>query len=152
LKDASQLLGRPRQNVAKRYVLEDQAGFLLRQVTQRHLLIFSDGLGADMTPTQFSALVKLYPDQTLSQNLLGRVTAMDAATIKGVVDRLLRRGLIEVRPDPHDARLRLIALTGEGRALIESLIPAALRITEETLAPLSAEERVVFLEMLRKLC
>jgi len=121
-------------------------------VTQRHLLIFSDGLGADMTPTQFSALVKLYPDQTLSQNLLGRVTAMDAATIKGVVDRLLRRGLIEVRPDPHDARLRLIALTGEGRALIESLIPAALRITEETLAPLSAEERVVFLEMLRKLC
>jgi DNA-binding MarR family transcriptional regulator len=152
LKDASQLLGRPRQNVAKRYVLEDQAGFLLRQVTQRHLLIFSDGLGADITPTQFSALVKLYPDQTLSQNLLGRVTAMDAATIKGVVDRLLRRGLIEVRPDPHDARLRLIALTGEGRALIESLIPAALRITEETLAPLSAEERVVFLEMLRKLC
>ncbi len=152
MKDASQLLGRPRQNVAKRYVLEDQAGFLLRQVTQRHLLIFSDGLGADMTPTQFSALVKLYPDQTLSQNLLGRVTAMDAATIKGVVDRLLRRGLIEVRPDPHDARLRLIALTGEGRALIESLIPAALRITEETLAPLSAEERVVFLEMLRKLC
>ncbi len=152
MKDASQLLGRPRQNVAKRYVLEDQAGFLLRQVTQRHLLIFSDGLGADITPTQFSALVKLYPDQTLSQNLLGRVTAMDAATIKGVVDRLLRRGLIEVRPDPHDARLRLIALTGEGRALIESLIPAALRITEETLAPLSAEERVVFLEMLRKLC
>jgi DNA-binding MarR family transcriptional regulator len=152
LKDASQLLGRPRQGLAKRYVLEDQAGFLLRQVTQRHLLIFSDGLGADITPTQFSALVKLYPDQTLSQNLLGRVTAMDAATIKGVVDRLLRRGLIEVRPDPHDARLRLIALTGEGRALIESLIPAALRITEETLAPLSAEERVVFLEMLRKLC
>ncbi len=152
MKDASQLLGRPRQGLAKRYVLEDQAGFLLRQVTQRHLLIFSDGLGADITPTQFSALVKLYPDQTLSQNLLGRVTAMDAATIKGVVDRLLRRGLIEVRPDPHDARLRLIALTGEGRALIESLIPAALRITEETLAPLSAEERVVFLEMLRKLC
>ncbi len=147
MKDALQ-----RQGLAKRYVLEDQAGFLLRQVTQRHLLIFSERLGAELTPTQFSALAKLYPDQTLSQNLLGRVTAMDAATIKGVVDRLLRRGLIEVSSDAHDARLRLIALTQEGSALIESLIPAALRITEETLAPLSAEERLVFIELLRKLC
>ncbi len=151
MKDASQRLGRSRQPATKRYVLEDQAGFLLRQVTQRHVLIFTEQLGADLTPTQFAALIKLYPDHKLSQNLLGRVTAMDAATIKGVVDRLLRRGFIAVSLDPHDARLRLVALTQEGCDLVESLIPAALRITEETLAPLSEEERLVFIALLRKL-
>ncbi len=41
------------------YVLEENVGFVLRQVTQRHLVIFSEMMPDELTPTQFSALNKL---------------------------------------------------------------------------------------------
>jgi MarR family transcriptional regulator, lower aerobic nicotinate degradation pathway regulator len=87
----------------------------------------------------------------VSQNLLGRHTAMDAATIKGVVDRLARRGLAETRIDPDDARRLLVALTDEGAALVEQVTPAALAITEATLGPLVADERAALLALLSRL-
>ena len=33
------------------YVLDEQIGFILRQVSQRHAMIFSRDIGADLTPT-----------------------------------------------------------------------------------------------------
>lgn len=133
------------------YILDDQVGFILRQVGQRHAAIFAAGIGGDLTMTQWAALAKLAEVGPLSQNLLGRQTAMDAATIKGVIDRLTRRGLTETRPDPEDARRLLVALSDAGRDLVERTEPSALRITEETLAPLSPAERATLVELLAKL-
>ena len=53
---------------------------------------------------------------------------MDAATIKGVVDRLKLRGLMRAKPDPEDGRMRLISLTPAGRRLADRVIPAATEI------------------------
>lgn len=86
--------------VAGGYRLEDQVGFFLRRAGQRHAAIFADRITDQLTPTQWAALVKLVEFDSLSQNLLGRETAMDAATIKGVVDRLLKRGFVATAPDP----------------------------------------------------
>lgn len=133
------------------YVLEENVGFLLRQVTQRHLAIFSAAMPDQLTPTQFSALNKLRECGPCSQNRLGRLTAMDAATIKGVVDRLTRRGLTRTQPDPQDARLLVVSLTRSGEALAERSIEAARRITAETLAPLRPDEQATLLDLLRKL-
>jgi DNA-binding MarR family transcriptional regulator len=133
------------------YVLEDQVGFILRQVSQRHATIFATLMPNELTPMQFSALVKLHDSGSVSQNALGRLTAMDAATIKGVIDRLASRGLIEAAADPDDARLRLLALTPLGRATIERALPIAAAITEETLAPLEASERTLLVALLRRL-
>jgi len=55
-------------------------------------------------------LAKLYEVGPCSQNRLGRLTAMDAATIKGVIDRLTKRGFTEVRADLQDARLLICLL------------------------------------------
>lgn len=133
------------------YVLEEQVGFLLRQANQRHTTIFAKRIIEELTPTQWAALAKLSERGPLSQNLLGRKTAMDAATIKGVVDRLAARGLTAAEPDPRDARRRRIALTAEGRALAKRAIAVALAITEETLAPLSASERKTLVRLLAKI-
>jgi DNA-binding MarR family transcriptional regulator len=135
----------------KPYALDEQVGFILRQVVQRHSAIFANGIEIDLTTTQWAALAKLHEAGPLSQNLLGRLTVMDAATIKGVVDRLIQRGLTETRADPDDGRRRLVSLTEAGRALVEALAPKALRITEETLAPLDPEERKLFTALLLKL-
>ncbi|WP_188578837.1 MarR family winged helix-turn-helix transcriptional regulator [Azorhizobium oxalatiphilum] len=133
------------------YVLDDQVGFILRQVGQRHAIIFGARMGDDLTSTQWAALAKLAEKGPCSQNLLGRHTAMDAATIKGVVDRLVKRALVETSPDPEDGRRLVVGLTAAGAELAERLAPTALAITEETLTPLDTAERAQLLSLLQRL-
>ena len=135
------------------YVLEEQIGFILRQVWQRHAAIFAReiGINLNLTPTQWAALAKLSETGPCSQNHLGRLTAMDIATIKGVIDRLTVRGLTETSPDPGDGRRLLVSLTRDGQQLAEKAIPNALAISKETLAPLDAGEREILVALLAKL-
>lgn len=133
------------------YVLEEQAGFLLRQVNQRHTTIFAELMPDGLTPTQFSAMVKLYERGPCSQNYLGRLTAMDAATIKGVISRLRERGFAGTTPDRSDRRRLLVALTEAGEAAIARALPRAREITERTLSPLAPAERKTLLSLLKKL-
>jgi MarR family transcriptional regulator, lower aerobic nicotinate degradation pathway regulator len=108
-------------------------------------------MGADTTPMQWAALARLHEVGATSQNLLGRMTAMDVATIKGVVDRLMKRGFIRSTADEADARRRLLTLSGEGRAFVEANFPIAHAITRDTLAPLTDRERFTFAALLEKL-
>jgi DNA-binding MarR family transcriptional regulator len=133
------------------YVLEEQIGFILRQVWQRHTAIFARDIGANLTPTQWAALAKLAETGPCSQNQLGRLTAMDVATIKGVIDRLTVRGLTETSADPNDGRRLKVTLTRAGRELAEKVAVNALAITKETLAPLDAREREMLVALLGKL-
>ena len=133
------------------YILDEQIGFILRQVWQRHATIFAREIGINLTPTQWAALAKLTETGPCSQNLLGRLTAMDVATIKGVIDRLTARGLTETSPDPEDGRRLLVSLTRAGQQLAEKAAPNALAITRETLAPLDAKERETLVALLSKL-
>ena len=74
-----------------RYQLEDQAGFLMRVAMQRHTTIFMSRMIEGLTQPQFAALAKLLEVGPCSQNQLGRLIYLDAATTKGVVDRLEAR-------------------------------------------------------------
>lgn len=144
-------VGQKRKPSKPSYVLDDQIGFMLRQVWQRHATIFAKEIGINLTPTQWAALAKLTETGPCSQNQLGRLTAMDVATIKGVIDRLTARGLTETSPDPDDGRRLLVSLTRAGQALAEKAAPHALAISKETLAPLDAKERETFIALLSKL-
>ena len=84
-------------------------------------------------------------------NHLGRLTAMDAATIKGVIDRLTGRGFTTVRSDPRDGRRVLVALTPAGSDLYDRAAPIAALISEKTLEPLGKHERSMFVALLRRL-
>jgi DNA-binding MarR family transcriptional regulator len=133
------------------YILDDQIGFILRQVWQRHATIFAREIGNNLTPTQWAAMSKLSETGPCSQNQLGRLTAMDVATIKGVIDRLTARGLTETSPDPEDGRRLLVSLTRAGQQVAEKAVPNALAITRETLAPLEPKERDMLVALLGKL-
>lgn len=133
------------------YRLEDQVGFYLRRAGQRHAVIFAERMGDDLTPTQWAALVKLAELKCLSQNLLGRETAMDAATIKGVVDRLIRRGFVSTRADATDGRRTLVELTGTGRDAVRAGLDRAAAITAETLKPLTPKEQAALVDLLRRI-
>lgn len=132
------------------YALDDQIGYVLRRVSQRHLAIFSEAI-PEVTTTQFAVLARLAEKGPQSQNHLGRETALDAATIKGVVDRLVRQGLVETAPDAEDRRRLTVMLTAQGKALFESRTTTALEISARTLEPLSADEQAQFLALLSRL-
>jgi DNA-binding MarR family transcriptional regulator len=134
-----------------RYVVDHQVGFLLRVAMQRHTAIFMSRMIAGLTQMQFAALAKLHEAGPCSQNQLGRLIFLDAATTKGVVDRLAARRLITALPDPHDRRRRAIALTKLGWSIAAQATRVARRITRETLVPLSAAEQKGVLRLLRKL-
>jgi DNA-binding MarR family transcriptional regulator len=134
------------------YILDEQIGFILRQVWQRHATIFSREIGINnLTSAQWAALSKLAETGPCSQNQLGRLTAMDVATIKGVIDRLTARGLTETSSDPDDGRRLLVSLSRTGQQAVEKASPNALTITRETLAPLDAKERETLMSLLAKI-
>jgi len=133
------------------YRVDQQVGFFLRQANQRHVAIFAGRMGDRLTTTQWAALTKLKEIQPTSQNQLGRETAMDVATIKGVVDRLAKRGFVLTAADPNDGRRLVLSLTDEGLAVIDRNIDTAIAVTEETLSPLTSGERMILVELLRRM-
>ena len=133
------------------YVLDDQIGFLLRRAQQRHLAIFAGRMPEGLTARQFAALAKLGETGPCTQNALGRLTAMDNATISGVLGRLQDRGLIARAADATDRRMLQVRLTDAGAALLRRCLAAAQAISAETLAPLTPAEQAALLDLLRRL-
>lgn len=133
------------------YCLDEQVGYLLRLAYQRHATLFQEQAILGLTPTQFAALVRLGEVGQCSQNMLGRLTAMDVATIKGVIGRLHKRGLVTLANDPTDKRRTLISLNDEGRAILDDLHDMGRTVTKETLSRLSAADQGTFLRLLKKL-
>ena len=139
------------KSVDETYVLDDQVGFLMRVAMQRHTAIFMSRMVEGLTQTQFAALAKLYEVGPCSQNHLGRLIYLDAATIKGVVDRLGVRAFVTALADPKDRRRRAVALTERGREVTEAAIKVAAGITAATLAPLTPDEQAEVVRLLKRL-
>lgn len=87
-----------------------------------------------------ATLVRLAAE-SVPQRGLGAELGLSAATISLRVDRLVRRGLVERRPDPDDGRGTLISLTARGRELFEACAPDHLVNAEDLLAGLTEAER-----------
>ncbi|HWE18042.1 MAG TPA: MarR family winged helix-turn-helix transcriptional regulator [Hyphomicrobiaceae bacterium] len=134
------------------YRLEAQIGFVLRRAHQKATGIFNSVMGEfGVTPTQFAALAKLDDVGRVSQNELGRLTAMDPATIWGVVNRLIKQGYVAQWADPDDARLVMVDLTDAGRRATLRMKAVAAEVSRETLTPFTEEEARQLLALLARL-
>lgn len=134
------------------YQMEDQIGFLLRRAYQRTTAHFNEVLAEfSVTPTQLAALCKLDELGSTSQNELGRQTAMDPATIWGVINRLIKRGWVSQAEAPNDGRLVMLDLTPKGRAVTREMKMIAGNVTERATAALSPEERRQLRDLLRRI-
>jgi DNA-binding MarR family transcriptional regulator len=100
---------------------------------------------------QWAVLSKLLEIGRTAQSALGRAVFMDAATIKGTVDRLEARAFVLRVPDEEDRRKLLVDLTKAGREVTHRNLAAAQAITVETLAPLGEAERRQLLALLQRL-
>jgi DNA-binding MarR family transcriptional regulator len=141
---------RPPAPTAPALPLDAHVGYLLRCAWQRS----AAHLGAviePLTPTQYAVLSRLLEHGELSQNRLGRLTAMERGNISELVARLSDAGLLATRGDPNDRRLLLVSLTRDGRRTAERAIAASLDAHERLLTPLDAAERRTLIALLRKI-
>ena len=82
---------------------------------------------------------------------LSHATMVTTGGMTKRLDRLEALGLIRRQPDPNDRRGRLIALTGDGRALIDRTVEAHLQNEERLLADLPTAKREQLTALLRDL-
>lgn len=125
-------------------------GPLARRLNQRHTRLWYEQVDRDLTGPQFTVLALLDAHGDLDQGALGRLAHLDKSTAAQILERLHRRGLVEITWDPSDRRRKVMHITATGRELIVRLAPAAVEVSEQILAPFSAEEHDQLLDMLRQ--
>ncbi len=139
-------------NGAENFILDESIGHLIRRAHQRASATFMTILADhQFTPTQFFALARLRERGRLSQNRLGRLTAMDPATIQGVTRRLFDRGYIARTPDATDRRRMVLELTPEGHGVADRLLNGINAVNGQILAPLAPEEQEQFRSLLKRI-
>ena len=132
--------------------LESLPGHHIRRLQQIAVAIFlQETEPHGVTPVQYAALQTVGNAPGIDQRTLARSIGFDTSTIAGVVDRLESRGLLMRNASPEDRRVRLLALTEAGHAVLDAVIPAMQRAQARMLAPLTKAERPEFMRMLRTL-
>ena len=136
----------------KSYNLDDQIGYLLRKAYQRHLAIFQQYIGASqLTAVQFTVLYTVNLFENCSQKELVEHTAIDQATIRGIVERLIKRGLLFQQPDQNDKRKVTISITELGGQVLVDTVGNAKSISDKTLEPLNPAEILALIHTLKKI-
>ena len=134
------------------YIFSDQIGHLLRRAYQRHAAIFQQTVpDSQLTAAQFVVLCAVRDGEPSLVSAVVQATAIDEASVRGIVERLKWRELLAVASDPGDGRKMTLSLTPEGRAMIEKTIPFAQQISEHTFGNLDSSQRATIMDLLRKM-
>ncbi|HEY6632796.1 MAG TPA: MarR family transcriptional regulator [Rhizobiaceae bacterium] len=127
------------------------AGFLANHMAR----LFAKGLQQSikplgLAPAQFMTLLALWENDGLTQRELVERLDVEQATMANTLTRMERDGLIERRAHPEDGRSQSIHLTPKAAALREPATSAARAVNGVALGDLSEEERLVFLDLTRR--
>jgi DNA-binding MarR family transcriptional regulator len=95
----------------------------------------------DITPGQSRALAVLMSHGVLRLSELSEHLHIAPRSTTEVVDDLQERGLVERRPDPHDRRATLVALTDEGTGIGTAIRTARAAEAEKFFGTLSEADR-----------
>ncbi|MFJ3286208.1 MarR family winged helix-turn-helix transcriptional regulator [Streptomyces sp. NPDC086669] len=125
-------------------------GHLARRLQQAHHLLWNTMVSEEITSPQFAVLNTLVAEPGLDQRTVGERVGLDRSTIAEVITRLGRRGLLDKVRDPQDGRRSLLHLTDDGLRTHKRLTVRTARMNQVFLAPLSGEERTLFLDLIRR--
>jgi DNA-binding MarR family transcriptional regulator len=132
--------------------LDEHVGVALRRAYQHAVANLTARIARfDLSPLEFSVLVRLHDSGSWTQNSLGRSIFMEPANIGALVQRLADRGLVTRLPDPDDRRAIRVAITPTGVELLATARPEADSANEHTLAILEPAERAELMSLLRRL-
>ena len=134
-------------------VVYEKPGHLIRRLQQAAVAIFHKEvgeLGYDLTPVQYAALDKTQANPGIDQMTLAGLIAYDRATITGVIDRLVQKGLMVREVNKLDRRARLLKLTDKGLKVLQEVTPAVEAAQDIILQGLTKNEAKEFMLLLHK--
>lgn len=118
---------------------------LSRGASQHYLGVFDVGIET------WRCLVLLAIEGSISAQNVSRIIGMDKGSVSRCFKSMQTRGLITLRLDAGDGRLRIATLTRKGRALHDQIKGVALERERAFLAVLSDAERNTLIDLLRRL-
>ncbi len=132
--------------------LDDHVGVALRRAYQHAVANLTARIARfDLSPLEFSVLVRLHDSGSWTQNSLGRSIFMEPANIGALVRRLAERALVTREPDPDDRRAIRVSITPAGVALLAAARTEADAANTHTLSVLEPAERAELMALLRRL-
>jgi DNA-binding MarR family transcriptional regulator len=125
---------------------------LLHRASQRATEIFAlETRDFDITARQYAVLTAVAQREGLSQTDLVRLTGIDRSTLADVVQRLLRRGIIEREKTSQDGRTYAVTLSRLGHELLDAIKPHARRADRTVLSCLGHADGKLVAEILGRL-
>jgi DNA-binding MarR family transcriptional regulator len=122
-----------------------RAALEMRKVFSRHMEPF------DLRIAEFTILMLVATNGDVNQKQLGDALDISPPNMAVTLDRMVDRGWVERVRSTHDRRAQHVVLTARGRALAERTRRISLTMEEPALAMLSAAERALLIELLRKI-
>ncbi|HKI96217.1 MAG TPA: MarR family transcriptional regulator [Gemmatimonadales bacterium] len=105
----------------------------------------------DLTLAEFAILEALYSKGPLLVGEVQRKVLVSSGGITYLVDRLVKRGLVERLACPTDRRARYAALTDKGKGLIARVFAEHVAALEDALAGLGTNDQRRAAELLKRL-
>ena len=84
-------------------------------------------------------------------NQISRLLLVSRANITGVVDSLIRQGLVERAYDQEDRRVCIAKITKKGETLLDSFLPGYHAVIESIFSGLSGDDKKTFNRLMEKL-
>ena len=109
---------------------------------------------SDLDSWEFDVLAALRRAGTpyqLSPKSLLQQTLVSSGTMTNRIDRLVARGLVERRTDPHDGRGILVVMSAAGRSRVDTAITRLVAEEAELLDAMAAGDRDVLAGLLKQL-
>ncbi len=148
------LSGVKNQFVAGGIVVDNAIGFWLHRVYQasrNEMYRRFREHGEELTPEQWTVLIRLWEKDGRTQSDLSDSTFRDRPTMSRILDGMEARGIVERRVDPNDARARLVHLTRRGHALRKKLVPVVEDIVARLVAGIPDHDLVTTRATLKKM-
>ena len=101
--------------------------------------------------SDFRVLEVLHHKGPLPVNTIGPIVDLTPGSISVAVDRLVEKGLVSRIESTEDRRVRIVALTSRGKALIVPVFRKHIADMRKVFSELSPEELRVFEQALKKI-
>ncbi|MGA8219449.1 MAG: MarR family transcriptional regulator [Solirubrobacterales bacterium] len=122
--------------------LADQVGYLLSKAHLRVHVAANEALEPlVLTVKHYGLLTLLVHEGPISQGRLGEVMRIDRTTMVALIDELERAGHVDRTRNPEDRRAYALVATASGKRTQREAERLMKRVYDETLAPLSADDR-----------
>lgn len=123
--------------------------FLANRLTVGANALYREKFGVGVTEWRVMALLAM--EAPIPAARICQVIGLDKGPVSRCLSAMQEAGLVRVKPDRNDARLRPVALTATGRRLHDRIIKLALEREDKLLSCLKAAERKTLLALLNRL-